>query len=303
VTEPRVFDCFTFATELELLHFRLDLLAPVVDFFVIVEATRTFSGLPKKLYFDEHKAEFDRHRAKIVHVVVDDLPDPDPDRWVCERAQRDAIARGLSGALDDDIVMVTDVDEIPDPAVVSQLRSSLLGATALQMRSCYFRANWESTTVWCHPRATRVSALSSPQALRETEAQHQVREAGAHFSYLMSGEEIVQKFAWFSHDELDTPAMKSQRYLSTLLCAGVFGPGGDLLVSRAQGELSLVQGAFHRENSEWFSFRPFPPLRVRRAVRRYAHFRRRLRGRTLLLTDSAVEVAVRLTSSGNWRGA
>src|SRR5215831_3102956 len=103
----RVFDCFTFATELDLLEFRLDLLDPVVDRFVIVEAPRSHAGDPKPLTFDENRARFARHLPKIEHIVVDDLPPPVPDRWVPENFQRDAISRGLHDAHADDLVTIT----------------------------------------------------------------------------------------------------------------------------------------------------------------------------------------------------
>ena len=96
--DPRIFDCFTFSNELDLLEFRLDLLSPVVDQFVIVEAPRTHSGLEKPLVFQENQRRFERHLDKITHVVVDDLPSPIPDRWVPEQFQRQAIVRGLGDA-------------------------------------------------------------------------------------------------------------------------------------------------------------------------------------------------------------
>ena len=86
---PRVFDCFTFFNELDVLEIRLAELDPLVDHFVIVEATRTFTAKPKPLYFADNRKRYDRYAHKIIHVVVDDLPLDAPTHWV----QRGASAR------------------------------------------------------------------------------------------------------------------------------------------------------------------------------------------------------------------
>ena len=71
---PRVFDCFPFFNELDVLEIRLAELDALVDHFVIVEATRTHTGKPKPLYFADNRKRYDRYAHKIIHVVADDLP-------------------------------------------------------------------------------------------------------------------------------------------------------------------------------------------------------------------------------------
>ena len=61
-----IFDCFTFFNELELLELRLELLSTVVDRFIIVEASKTHSGLGKPFYFEENRARFSRFEDKII---------------------------------------------------------------------------------------------------------------------------------------------------------------------------------------------------------------------------------------------
>ena len=63
-----------FYNELDLLEIRLNILDSVVDKFVIVEATETFMGQPKPLYYEENKERFVKWKDKIVHYVVDDYP-------------------------------------------------------------------------------------------------------------------------------------------------------------------------------------------------------------------------------------
>lgn len=71
----RIYDVFTFFNELDLLEIRLNILDPFVDYFVLIEATKTFSGHPKPLHYLENKHRFKKWNHKIIHYVVDDAPD------------------------------------------------------------------------------------------------------------------------------------------------------------------------------------------------------------------------------------
>ena len=66
-----IWDCFTFFNELDILELRLRELAPVVDRFVIAEATKTFANEAKPVHFAENRARFAEFLPKIVHVVKD----------------------------------------------------------------------------------------------------------------------------------------------------------------------------------------------------------------------------------------
>lgn len=114
-----IYDCFQFFNELDMLKIRMNVMNPVVDRFVISEATVTFSGQPKPLYFEEHKDEFKQFADKIIHVVVDDTPTGYTHD--CDTFQKNAVGRGLKGCSDDDIVIFSDLDEIPDPDKVREI--------------------------------------------------------------------------------------------------------------------------------------------------------------------------------------
>ena len=87
--EPlRIIDAFPFFNEVEMLRVRLEELSPVVDKFILVESEMTHSGQPKTLIFEENREKFEPWLEKIVHVVMEKLPDS-RDHWVRERAQRD----------------------------------------------------------------------------------------------------------------------------------------------------------------------------------------------------------------------
>lgn len=115
--------------------------------FVLVEATTTFSGEPKPLYFAEARARFARWADKIVHVVVDDMP-KGADAWDAERFQRDACVRGIETAAPDDLILLSDVDEIPKPEVLARVieeREALRTACGSSSTSI---ASTSSTGAW-----------------------------------------------------------------------------------------------------------------------------------------------------------
>ena len=68
------YDIFTFNNELDMLEIRLNVLNDYVDYFVIVESTETFSGVPKPLYYELNKNRFSEFHHKIIHHIVTDTP-------------------------------------------------------------------------------------------------------------------------------------------------------------------------------------------------------------------------------------
>lgn len=122
-----VYDCFMFYNELELLELRLHELDEIVDKFVLVEATKTLSGQPKPLFFYENRERFRVFTDKIIHIVVDDMPmgSTPRDHWLREHFQRNSIARGLVNCRPQDLVMVSDIDEIPNAQTLVQFSANI----------------------------------------------------------------------------------------------------------------------------------------------------------------------------------
>ena len=114
-----VFDSFIFFNELELLELRLNILNDVVDYFVLTESPWTVSGNPKPLYYQENRDRFEKFNDKIIHLVIDNTPDGNP--FERDVFQKNSIIRGLTECSDDDIIIASDLDEIPDPEVIEQL--------------------------------------------------------------------------------------------------------------------------------------------------------------------------------------
>lgn len=114
-----IYDCFQFFNELDLLKLRLNILSPYVDKFVISEATETFSGMPKPLYYEENKEMFAEFQDRIIHVVVSDTPPG--DTHVRDTYQKNGGTRGLDSCKDDDIILFSDLDEIPNPKAIQEV--------------------------------------------------------------------------------------------------------------------------------------------------------------------------------------
>ena len=115
-----IYDCFSFFNELDLLEIRLNVLKDVVDKFVLVEAEQTHTGKPKPLFFKENEARFAAFKDRIIYVCIDKFPEGH-DAWWNENYQRNRILDGLKNAAPDDIVMISDMDEIPRPEVVGRV--------------------------------------------------------------------------------------------------------------------------------------------------------------------------------------
>ena len=94
-------------------------LRDVVDRFVLVEATRTFTNHHKELVYQKNKARFAEFSDRIIHVVVDSFPKY-KTAWHYESHQRNEISKGLVNALPSDAILIGDVDEIPRPEMVKQ---------------------------------------------------------------------------------------------------------------------------------------------------------------------------------------
>ena len=255
-----LWDCFTFFNELDILELRLRELAPVVDRFVIAEATRTFANEPKPLHFAENKARFAEFLPKIVHVVVDDLPAAG-DAWDREAFQRNAVARGLSEAAPDDIVMISDVDEIPYPENIAKLTPETVAGHIWFIECDYYtyKLNLAIENKWvelCAVRALQKKHLPAMQDLRAFRARQSrrlpmpvnqainvaknvfrigrplthrlIEHGGWHFTFMNTPEKIQYKIRSYAHQERNTPEFNNLANLQRLIEEGRSICGRDL---------------------------------------------------------------------------
>jgi len=116
----KIVDVFPVFDELLMLKLKLEEMHEWVDRFVIVEATKTFTGRPKPLHFNEAKDSFSAYADKILHIIID-FPDSVNSPWAREFYQRDCVIPALSEICsDDDLILVTDVDEILDRKMIEE---------------------------------------------------------------------------------------------------------------------------------------------------------------------------------------
>jgi beta-1,4-mannosyl-glycoprotein beta-1,4-N-acetylglucosaminyltransferase len=211
-----IWDCFTFFNELDLLDIRLHVLAPFVDKFVIVEGTKTHPGMPKPLYFDQYRHNFDEFASKIVYIVDDQMPGG-PDYWVRENHQRNAIVQGLVGADLDDIILISDLDEIWRPSKLEEIAPTGI-SIFLQDLYCYY-LNMRSSDKPYWPigtRAVHLADLTCPQDVRDWGGhfrplgnKYTIFNGGWHFSYLGGSERVKQKLVNTADQVYDTRALKT----------------------------------------------------------------------------------------------
>jgi beta-1,4-mannosyl-glycoprotein beta-1,4-N-acetylglucosaminyltransferase len=284
-----IYDCFTFFNELELLELRLHELAGVVDKFVLVEATRTHTNKKSKpLHYRENRARFAEFHDKIIHIIVDDLP-VSKDAWVPENFQRNCIARGLTNCRPDDIVMVSDLDEIPRAAVVEKVcrempfrddffSNAVHGALnsrlsqkiftrrkfrrllrknhpfALKFEQTLYRHFLNCRVVvppFCYgTRMLQFRDFSSAEELRHSGFKV-VKDGGWHFTSMGGVERIREKIAAQAHQEFNTPEFTDPQIITEMLSRGtpLFSPDERLEFVRLDDSFPR----FVREHPEKFS--------------------------------------------------
>ncbi|MBS0655963.1 MAG: hypothetical protein JSR46_09315, partial [Verrucomicrobia bacterium] len=120
----KVYDCFPFFNEIELLKMRLEELDSAVDYFVLVESIETQRGDLKPLYFNDNKHLFEKYLPKIIHIIVDERH-PEMGLWEREGYQRECLKRGLTGCDPYDIIILSDLDELPRTSSIKKLKKLL----------------------------------------------------------------------------------------------------------------------------------------------------------------------------------
>ncbi len=228
-----IYDCFMYFDEDLLLDLRLNYLDKFVKKFVITEATYTHNGNKKKLRFDINK--FKKFKDKITYLVVDKQPDNilnmvegESEKKRGEKLilngmardyyQRDVLKKGLTNTLDNDLILVSDLDEIPN---LNSLDFSMIKNDILifEQKMFYYKLNlFYENYNWLGTRATKSKNFLSPQWLRNIKGKNYskwridtlfskkkysnlkfVKNGGWHFTCLRTPEDLEKKLLNFAH--------------------------------------------------------------------------------------------------------
>ena len=234
----KIFDCFMYFDEEVVLDLRLNTLDIYVDYFVIVESTFTHRGDRRNLKFDHKK--FEKFKDKIIYITFDKEPagievvyenDNEGEKsrkYILnaakrENGQRDYIVNGLQKASLEDLILISDVDEIPNLEEINldNLKEKIL---MFQQDMFYYKFDLKlPNMVWSGTKGCRKKYLLSPQWLRNIKDKKYslfrldiifskikynsikfIRNGGWHFSNIKSPKEIEHKLkSYLHHREFD----------------------------------------------------------------------------------------------------
>lgn len=244
-----VYDCFIFFNELDLLEIRLNELDSVVDKFVIIEADRTFQNDPKPFIFEENKERFAKYLDKIIHVKLTKYPLFIPvinpfSPWKLEFYQRNSILKGLKGCKPNDIILISDIDEIPRASVLKEyLDRGVDRIYGLKMDMLMYFFNhkliydkesrmtkeeakdgiWFGTAMLPY-RLLKQTPVRIRKTLMRTLRRKQVYDiipnAGWHFTFMGGFKKIKQKLEAFSHTEYNLDRIKDEAFIEECLKNG-----------------------------------------------------------------------------------
>ena len=311
-----VYDCIPFFNELDILNLRLHILDPYVDKFIIEEATVTFSGEAKELCFEKNKEMFQEFLPKIEYIVVDNSP-VDTTTHLRDKFQKNALEKGLVNAGDDDMIILSDVDEIPNPKVIQELKEHFdpnkVYHLAQRMFYCFInmeevsgnllsitgeflgveRKMWLGTKIFAKRSIPqdgiiqlREASVTAPNAVR-------IPNGGWHFGYMGSLHEanvskrIGEKVVAAAHQEYNTQDILAEAKYRLMLGEDMFGRNARF--ERVEVDESYPEYLLqHREDYEYLIMPPISEaqkiwirisMKIKRFFRRACRKLRRRMGR------------------------
>ena len=213
-----IYDCFQYFNEDHIVSLRLNILDKHVDYFVISESTKTHQGKEKKINFDINK--FKKFEHKIKFIIADyqeeiDFINHTGGESPVEQHQRNCLMEGLKDAEPDDFVILSDSDEIPDFAKISNLNDSKKFVAFSQKMFMYkLKLQNLKESKWIGSKITKKKYIKTMQDLRNLKFKNypfwridkfnqQIIKGGWHFSYLQSPQQILNKIKSFSHGEFN----------------------------------------------------------------------------------------------------
>ncbi|ANH82280.1 hypothetical protein A8C56_16125 [Niabella ginsenosidivorans] len=233
----KIYDCFTFFNELDLLEFRLKLLDKYVDYFVLAESNLTHSGKKKEYFYEKNKDRFQQWHHKIIHLPIvqkteglhfgenETKYNTENGSWKLENEHRNALHAIAPQLNKDDLVILSDLDEIPAPSILDN-RNAPETPVVLSMLFHYYYLNCQQTGA---SKWWKGSILSSgeyfqkhtPQSLRDQRiGLSAIKKGGWHFSFLGGMEKIKYKLESFAHTEFNKPEYLDEKHIRSALQEG-----------------------------------------------------------------------------------
>ena len=201
----KIFDCIIYLDENFLLELRFNILNDVIDYFVVVESNKTWQGNKKKFNFNIER--FKKFTKKIIYVKVEDMPDG-RNPWLRENFQRNCILRGIINSSDDDLILISDADEIPDPEKIKKFDTKRKYGV-FEQKHYYYKLNLLNVTnpIWRGSKACIKKYLKSPQWLRQLKIKkrpwwrvdkinlkYSIENGGWHFCNLKTPKKLLYKY-------------------------------------------------------------------------------------------------------------
>lgn len=209
-----IIDSFIFYNELELLYYRLNILYDKVDYFILVESTKTHKGADKPLYYNENKHIYKKFEDKIIHIITEDLksePLSLNEVWLNENNQRNSIDKGIQQIIlnmrnedldNNDLIIISDIDEIPSPLIFDNLKSN----SSLEQDFYYYNLHTKNKKKWYASKVVDYESYknvfhSKPNIIRFYNFYNIIQNAGWHLSYFGDENFIQNKLLNFAHQE------------------------------------------------------------------------------------------------------
>lgn len=241
----KIYDCFMYFDEELILDLRLNILDKFVDYFVIVESIFTHKGEKRDLKFNINK--FKKFENKIVYLVYDQEPsqiekivskdteDEKSRKYIMnalfrENAQRNFINGALNDLDNEDVILVSDVDEIPNLKGINfkEKKSKII---LFKQDMLYYKFNLKLPNLdWTGTKACKKKYFKSAQWLRNVKDRKYpfyrvdtyfsekkyincefVDNGGWHFTNIKTAKQIKQKLeSYLHHIEFDKNPLSAE---------------------------------------------------------------------------------------------
>ena len=260
-----IYDCFQYFDEDHMVDLRLNILNQYVDYFVISESTKTHQGENKKINFDIKK--FSKFKDKIKFIVADYSKEINFKKHIggespIEQHQRNSLIKGIEDASSEDLIILSDSDEIPDLTKLNEINNNKK-FIAFSQKMFMYKINHQNIdeSDWIGSKITKKKNITTMQNLRNLKFKKypfwrfdkknlQTIRGGWHFSFLQTPEQILKKIKSFSHGEFNMKNVNEKNIEEKILKnQDIFGRG----ITLKKIELDSSYPNYILKNKEKFS--------------------------------------------------